>query len=507
MKRTPIIVAGILVLLSITFGAGRWTGRSGQQASSPGRRVLYYVDPMHPAYRSDKPGIAPDCGMALVPVFEGEGSVSQTALQAGAVELSPERQRLIGVRVAIASRSDGMRTIRTTGRVVPDENHLYRIQAGTDGWVESLHNNPPGTRVTKGQVLATLYSPDIRTAQVNYLGFVAGVQRLKANASTMDMKSIEDSGRINEEQLRLYGMGDKQLNDLNTTYHATSSLDLVAPGDGVVLARGISPQQRFEKGSELYRIADLRKVWIVADVHGDDGALLPGTQVSVSVPEVGKKIKATVSAATPLFDETSRTLKLRLEANNPGLALRPDMLVNVEFESRAPAGLSIPADAVLDSGLRKVVYVETTDGIFEPRPVQIDATYGDRVTIANGINEGDRIVVAGNFLLDSESRMRSAGQQTADTKPKINAANEPVGVDATHSTIKQVKLAVEAQDTVCGMTLKAGDTAFQESYKGKTFSFCSESCRKDFLADPARYADHRTQGPSKGQDQADPHHD
>jgi len=462
---------------------------------------------MHPAYRSNKPGTAPDCGMALVAVYDGDSGASQTALHPGAVALSPERQRLIGVRVAIAARSEGIRSVRTTGRVVPDENRLYRIQAGTDGWIESLNNNPPGTQVAKGQVLATLYSPDIRTAQVNYLGFVAGVQRLRANASTTDMQSIEDSGRINEEQLRMYGMGDKQIKELNTTFHATSSLDLVAPGDGVVLARSVSPQQRFERGSELYRIADLRTVWIVADVHGEDGALRPGTQVTVSIPEVAKKIKATVSAATPLFDEASRTLKLRLEAGNPDLALRPDMLVNVELQFPAHAGLSVPADAVLDSGLRKIVYVETNEGVFEPRPVQTGATYGDNVTIESGINEGDRVVVAGNFLLDSESRMRSAGQSAADSKPSLTATTKPITQNAAHSPIKHVKLAAQQVDPVCGMTLRAGDKAFQENYNRKTFSFCSESCRNDFLADPARYAAGKSQGSGMGQDQADHHHD
>src|ERR1035437_1094337 len=309
---------------------------------------------MHPAYRSNKPGIAPDCGMALVPVYEGEAGVPQKTLQAGDVELSPERQRLIGIRVAVASKSAGTRMLRTTGRVVPDENHLYRIQAGVDGWVESLNQSPPGTLVTKDQVLATLYSPDIRAAESAYVGFVAGVERVKGNVAPDNLKAIEESGRVNEEQLRLLGMGDKQIKDLAASHRATSALDLVAPGDGIVLARCIAPKQRCEKGAELYRIADLSKVWIIADIHGDDGELRPGTRVKVNVPGLGKSIKATVSTATPLFDEASRTLKLRLEAENPGYLLRPDMFVDVEFESSAPTGLSIPADAVLDSGVRVV---------------------------------------------------------------------------------------------------------------------------------------------------------
>src|ERR1035437_3443011 len=203
MKRNPAIIAGVIALLSVSFIAGRSIGRHDPEPVSSGRRVLYYVDPMHPAYRSDKPGIAPDCGMALEPVYEGAPGLTQVSVQAGGVQLSPERQQLIGIRVATASRSEGTRMVRTTGRVVPDDNHLYKIQAGVDGWVESLNQNPPGTLVKKDQVLATLYSPDIRTAESTYVGFAAGVERLKAGMAAADVKNIEDSGRINEEQLRL----------------------------------------------------------------------------------------------------------------------------------------------------------------------------------------------------------------------------------------------------------------------------------------------------------------
>jgi Cu(I)/Ag(I) efflux system membrane fusion protein len=485
MKRSYALAAGVLVIACLAFAAGRFTGGHRSEPKASSRRVLYYVDPMHPAYRSDKPGIAPDCGMALEPVYEGETSAyPQSPLQPGGVALSAERQQLIGIRVAVATTSTGTRTVRTTGRIVPDDNRLYRIQAGFDGWVDSIADTPPGTVVKKNQVLAALYGPEIRSAELNYISFVTGMERVKQNMPDMDQKQVDDSKRVSEEQLRLLGMGEQELEQVATTRHVSNSLSLVAPGDGIVLARSVTPHQRFEKGVELYRIADLTKVWIVADVHGNEGDFRPGMHARIYVPELGKAADATVSSTVPLFDETSRTLKVRLAADNSSLLLRPEMFVDVEFESRVPAGLTVPADAVLDSGLRKIVYVETADGVFEPRPVEVSGIVGDLAIVSGGIHEGERVVISGNFLLDSESRMRASGNPS-DAAPKPTV--QPVAEGLTKSTRTGTESAGAVRDPVCGMTLKPADIAFQENYQGKAFSFCSDSCRKKFLADPGKY--------------------
>jgi RND family efflux transporter MFP subunit len=484
MKRTTAlaVATGLAGLIALGFVAGRLTGRSGGAPQTASRRVLYWVDPMHPAYKSDKPGIAPDCGMELEPVYEGDSASTQVPLPPGAVSLSAQRQQLIGIREVTVSRGSGSRTVRTTGRVLADENRQYKVMAGAEGWIESLEDNPAGTMVKKGQKLASLYSPEFRTAESTYLGFVNGVERLKQGMNPSEMKSVEDSSHINEEQLRLYGMGDEQLKQLRETHRLTSTVDLVAPGDGVVLARGISLRQRVEQGAELYRIADLSRVWIVADIHGNEGEVRPGTRVKVTVPELGRTVQATVSAYTPLFDESSRTLKLRLEADNPGMTMRPDMFADVEFEGKALAGLTIPAEAVLDSGLRKIVYVEAHEGVFEPRVVEIAGAFGDKVVIASGISEGDRIVVSGNFLLDSESRMRQAGGAESVSPPASPSSMQ--GPRTTHAAMR----AEAPRDPVCGMPLKQEEVKFTESYRGKTFYLCSVSCREKFLANPDKYA-------------------
>jgi membrane fusion protein, copper/silver efflux system len=494
MKRRPAMIAGICVLLCVAFVAGRYSGGHRADLKGASRRVLYYVDPMHPSYRSDKPGIAPDCGMALEPVYEGETVPGPRLPLAGGVELSPERQQLIGIRTAVAEKSAGVRTIRTTGRISPQDNRLYRIQAGFDGWVDMLSDTPPGTVVRRDEVLATLYGPEVRTAELNYIGFMAGVERLRQGMAEGESKALDDSRHVNEEQLRLLGMGEEEIHSLEMNHHASSNLNLVAPGDGIVLSRSISPRQRFEKGAELYRIADLSKVWIIADVHGSDGGFRPGTRVKVKAAELGKVVNATVTSAVPLFDEASRTLKVRLEADNPGLLLRPDMFVDVELEGGVPEGLSIPADAVLDSGLRKIVYVETRDGIFEQRPVEIAAVSGDQVVVAGGISEGDRVVVSGNFLLDSESRMHA----TENPVIEGNASGKTALAAATEGS---------AHDPVCGMNIKTGEIAFHETYKGKVFGFCSESCRTKFVADPEKYTGGKSNVAAIAEDRAADRHD
>ena len=448
----PAAVGSVLVLGLAAFVAGRYTS-GPNPAQHPARRVLYYVDPMHPAYRSDKPGTAPDCGMALEPVYEGDDPTAKLQLAPGAVALSPEKQQIIGARVETVAKSSGSRVIRTTGRVEADDNRVYRLTAVTDGRVESLGDNPAGTVVKKDEVLASFYSKEFRNAEQAYLGSLTGLERLRsAGRDTDDKTGGSDANlRINEEQLRALGMGDPQIKELARTKQITRDIEVTSPVNGIVLERNISREQRFEGHVELYRIADLSKVWILADMLGDDAHLLkPGARVRVNVRELSKTITATVSSAPPSFDPMSRTLKLRLEADNPGFLLRPDMFVDVEFTSPAPAGISVPAEAVLDSGMHKIVYVETSDNVFEPRTVEIGPSFGSRVAVKSGLNEGDRVVTAGNFMIDSESRMKS---------PVPQSAMAPVN-SSTHAATAMSAMSTDSDsvtDPACGMPLSAAD--------------------------------------------------
>jgi membrane fusion protein, copper/silver efflux system len=473
---------GSLVLIALgAFVAGRYSGGSKSTSAPNVKRILYYVDPMHPSYKSDKPGTAPDCGMALDPVYEGEDLSSKLQLPAGTVSIPSDKQKLIGVQVEPVEKNSGARLVRTTGRVVPDDNRVYRLMAGTDGWIVSLDDSPVGSVVKKDQSLAKFYSREFRNAQQAYLGSLASIDRIRSTRDNEDTNRISDSStRINEEQLRTLGMGDPQIKELGRTRQITGDIELVSPADGIVLSRGIYPQQRFERGTEFYRIADLSKVWILADVFGDEAQVLrPGMKVAVNVRELAKTVYATVSASPPLFDSTSRTLKLRLEADNPGMLLRPDMFVDVEFRTPAPTGISVPAQAILDSGMQKIVYVQTGDGLFEPRTVELGSTFGSRVSVRRGLAEGDRVVTSGNFLIDSESRMKPGAPQTANEK------HDP---ESPHNAAHELNM---AQDPVCGMSLdrnKAMASGRSETYHGDIFAFCSDKCQRSFHQDPSKYS-------------------
>lgn len=476
---------GSLVLIALgAFIAGRVSGGSSSKNQTSSKRILYYVDPMHPAYKSDKPGTAPDCGMALEPVYEGDDLGQKLRLPAGAVSISPEKQKLIGVRVEKVEKNSGSRQVRTTGRVAPDDNRVYRLMAGTDGWMEKLEDNPAGTVVKKDQHLATFYSREFRNAEQAYLGSLASVERVKGLQPDEQSRVGDSSIRINEEQLKTLGMGEPQIRELAKTRQVTGDIALVAPADGVVLSRTISPKQRFEKGTEFYRIADLTKIWIIADVFGDEaGALRPGAKANVLIRELSKTITATVSDAPPLFDAASRTLKLRLEADNPGMLLRPDMYVDVEFRTQAPPGISIPAGAVLDSGMQKIVYIETSDDVFEPRAVELGTSFGNRVTVKRGLDAGDRVVTAGNFLIDSESRMKPASVRTVSEKH-----------DSTGHEAKAAPAAESVLDPVCGMSIDRAKSVAEghtETYRGETYVFCSDKCHKQFQQNPAKYLQDR----------------
>jgi membrane fusion protein, copper/silver efflux system len=477
MKK-PVIIGAALVFAVAVFFAGRYSSRSGAQSGAASRRILYYVDPMHPAYHSNKPGIAPDCGMPLEPVYEGEDVAGKLQLPAGAVSIDSGKQQLIGVQVETVGKNSGPRMLRTTGRVEPDDNRIYRLTAGSEGWVVTLRNNPAGSVVKKDQLLATFWSRELRNAEQAYLGSLATVDRLRGVRGGQEdsNRGIDNSVRLNEEQLRALGMGEPQIKALARTRDTTYDITLTSPVDGVVLSRDLSPGQRFDRGMEFYKIADLSKVWINADIFGDEAQWFrPGAKVKATVRELGKTLWARVTDTPPVFDPASRTLSLRLEADNPRLELRPDMFVDLEFNAPAPHGLSVPEEAVLDSGLQKIVYVETSDGVFEPRPVEIGTAYGDRVTITRGLSEGERVVTSGNFLIDSESRMRT---------PTLVASAVP------HDAKKAGQMAM-VHDPVCGMKLdatKARSSGQMENYQGETYLFCSDKCRKKFQDDPGRYA-------------------
>jgi Cu(I)/Ag(I) efflux system membrane fusion protein len=400
-----------VVLAGAFFLAGAWYNQRATVKGSvrEGRRILYYQDPMHPAYKSDKPGIAPDCGMRLVPVYadsESESRDSHASPSPGSVQITPEQQRTIGLQTETVTPTAGTQTLRVLGRVAPDETRIYPLVAANDGWVRNAGPIVVGGIVQKDDLLATFYNREFLTAQQTYLWALDTMDRSKNNEN--QLKLSQGQLKAAEDQLEYLGMGEAQIREIARTRKVANDIEFRSPVAGLVMARNAFTGLRFSRGEQLFRVADIHHIWILADVFENDARLLHMAR-SATVRYQDRQFPARISNALPQFDPGSRALKVRLEMENPDFLLRPDMFVDVEFEVALPKGIAVPVDAVIDSGLHKTVYVETADGDFTPRPVETGWRMGDNVQITKGLEPGERIVVAGNFLLDSESRMKLSG--------------------------------------------------------------------------------------------------
>jgi len=479
MRRT-ILALAVLAAMAVSYGLGRHYTQS-QTGSKTGRRVLYYVDPMHPAYKSDKPGIAPDCGMQLEPVYaEAAGNAASSsplaALPAGAVGIDGATQRLLGIRLADVEKSGSTRIIRAVGRVAPEDTRVYRINPGVDGFIRETYNDSVGVQVKQDQKLASYYSPEFLAVASGYL---AASERVPGSTGGDGSRTVPFPGAVSKQgvsslqgytdRLRNLGMSATQIKSISDNRQLPQSIDIVAPADGFILARNVSPGQHFEHDMEFYRIADLSRVWVIAEVYQQEAPYLrPGGRAQITLREGGRQFAAVVTDSLPQSEAGGGTVKLRLEVDNPHFLLRPEMLVDVEFPVRLQPAVTVPLDALVDSGASARVYVEHGEGVFEPREVETGWRFGDRVEIRHGVQPGERVVVAATFLVDSESRLKAPAARMGDT---------PAVVPTRMAAASAVK------DPNCGMAVdpaKAAASGNSLAYRGTTYYFCSAQCKMAF---------------------------
>lgn len=340
---------------------------------------------------------------------ESESKEDLTSLPSGAVEISPEKQQIIGVKIEVAEQRPWTYVIRASGRVVVDENRIYRLLSPSEGWVRKIVAGTTGSVVRKNEILAYFYSRDILTPQQAYFYALNALDRFKKEGLDTPQQVSSSNAQIRsaEDQLYALGMGNAQIKEIAKTRQAAADIEITSPVEGLVLQRNIFFGERFDRGAEWYRIADISRVWILADIFENETQYFrKGVSARVILPHQKKVFMAKPSNVPPQFDATTRTMKVRLEMDNPGLILRPDMFVDVELLVKLPSALTVPTSAVLDSGLRQTVFVDHGNGYFEPRKVETGLRYEDRVEILKGLKTGERIVVAGTFLIDSESRLK-----------------------------------------------------------------------------------------------------
>lgn len=417
----------ILVLIAVAFFGGLYYERFHQPSAvaSEERKPLYYVDPMHPAYKSDKPGIAPDCGMKLEPVFADSakpGSAPSAAefgappdLPANAIQVSAEKQQLIGVQYGTVQMAQASDTLRTVGKVAMDETRIARVHSKISGWIEKVYVDFTGSGVKAGQPLLTIYSPEMLASQQEYL--LALRSREISYHSSVREASINTAELIEaaRKRLELWDLTPAQIEELQKSNQPIRNITIFSPADGTVLERNAFPGQKIAPETQLYSVANLDRVWVMADVYESDmDKIRVGQKATITFPAVNSRsFTGTVDFIQPQVDATTRTLKVRLNAMNPNQQLKPDMFVNVDFYTGSPVRMTVPADAVLDSGLTKTVFVDRGNGYLEPREVQTGERTGQSIQVLSGLRPGERIVTSGTFLIDSESRLRNPGQAMA----------------------------------------------------------------------------------------------
>jgi RND family efflux transporter MFP subunit len=436
---------GFLVAVAAAFFGGyvyKAIKGSGQTSvNSAGRKILYWVDPMHPAYKSDKPGIAPDCGMKLEPVYtDGSGPSADSAgarkvraedlsaMPVGTVQITPEKQQLIGVKYGYVENSGGSRTIRSVGKVAFDETRIQHIHTKVEGWIDQVFVDYTGQLVKKGQPLLTVYSPDMLASQRELLLAAKARDSMKNNPLPIAFDQSESLLQAARRRLELWDLSEAQIDQVLKTGQPIKNVTLYAPIGGYVTDRKAFPQLKVMPETDLYTLVDLSGVWIMADLFEYEAPNIHvGDRARVSLRAVpGKIFFARINYIQPQVDPTTRTLKVRLDMDNPGLILKPDMYANVEFQVNFPVQLTVPAEALLDAGERKTVFVDRGDGFFEPRQVTTGERDGSRIQILSGLRAGERIVTSGNFLIDSESQMKAAAAGMGGMAGMPGMTNEPM---------------------------------------------------------------------------------
>ncbi len=422
---------------------------SPRSAATPERKILYWVDPMHPAYRSDRPGTAPDCGMDLIPVYE-EGGVRQTAatLPAGAFQISSEKQQLIGVKYQTVGYQPLLKRLRTIGRVAYDEMRISHVHTRVEGWIEDVFVHFTGKQVKQGEPLLTIYSPELLQTQQEYLLARKGRQELAASPFREAVEGSESLLHAARRRLELWDIGESQIRRIEQTGQPIKALTLNAPADGFVLVRNAFPRQRVTPDTELYTIADLSSIWVIADVYEYEAPEIKiGQRAEITLTYLpGKTYHGKVTFISPQLDVATRTLKARIEIPNPGFKLKLDMFANVDLQIDYGNRLVVPVDAVMDSGAEQTVFVAHEGGYFEPRQIETGARVDNQIIVLAGLKAGERVVTSANFLIDSESKLKSAVGGMGSPQINGGVSDSPAQIPPARGSAGRPKQAPAVED-------------------------------------------------------------
>lgn len=410
------------------------------------KKPLYYRNPMGLPDTSPTPKKDP-MGMAYVPVFAGEDS--NESANPGQLKFSAEKIQKLGVKTENAELRVLDRSVRAAGRIEPDERRFYTIAPKFEGYVERLHVNVTGQAIGRGQPLFEAYSPELLSAQREYVIAAQGVSSLK-DAELQSQSGMKQLAESSLQRLKNWDVSEEQIKSLSSSGEAKRTLTFRSPVSGIVMEKKAIQGMRFMPGEALYQIADLSSVWVVADVFEQDiGMVKLGSKAKVQISAYpDKTFTGTITYVYPTLKPETRTIPVRVELANPGLLLKPAMFAQVELSvATREKMVSIPLSAVIDSGTRQIAFISLTDGRFEPREVKLGARSSTYVEVLEGIKAGEPVVVAANFLIDAESNLKAAvgGFTKQDVKSNgYRAVGAVVDFDTKEGTIDIDHAAIES---------------------------------------------------------------
>lgn len=385
-------------------------GTAGAQDMFSGQKVLYRC-PMHPQVTDDHPSNCPICGMKLEKVETAVGAGGAAVDGRIPVQISAQRQQLIGVKTTAISAKGGAHMLNAVAQVEYNEKALTHVHTKVSGWIEKLHVNFTGQYVRQGQPLLALYSPELVAAQEELLIAQRTATRMAEHDLLVTAETTAQLAEAAAEKLRLFDLTPAQIAHIRTTGQIQRTVTIYAPTSGYVTAKQAIQGLRVTEGTDLFTLANLNTVWLKARIfEADAGLIRLGQAAEVTLPFLpGQTLRATVDWIDPSLDPQSRTLGVRLNLPNPGQRLKPEMFAQVRFTvQRSGAHPLIPTSAVMDSGLRQLVFVAKADGHFEPVAVRLGRRMGNSYELLQGPPVGAKVVTEANFFVDAESQLQAS---------------------------------------------------------------------------------------------------
>lgn len=415
MTKTRRFVFALTIVLAAAAAVVTSAWYRGRVAAEHGHTAAEYFCPMHPQIVRDKPGECPVCGMKLekrLPpgTSPAAGRASSSVPGRAAVAVAPERAQLLGIRSEPVGAGFRGGALRTVGRVVMDERRREVVHAKYDGYIEKLHGDFTGKPVRQGQPLLVIYSPELVAAQKEYLVAVRAQSRLGDSTVPGVARSGVELAEASRQRLRAFDVSPEEIAALERTGTARRTITLRSPVAGVVVEKIAFEGMKVSPADRLYEIADLSRVWVLADVSEKDlGVVRVGLPARVILAaEPGAEWTGTVTFVAPTVKPETRTVEARIEVDNGNGVLKPEMFTDVFIEGSPAPVLTVPESAVIQTGERTLVFVDKGQGQYEPREVALGSRVAGGYEVLRGVVAGERVVVSANFLLDSESSLRSA---------------------------------------------------------------------------------------------------